>query len=229
MQHSLRSDLLRSKTSSSHSHLLPQTKNVNISRRVLINPFKITTLPDLPPLFKSPVTPPPVKLKPTHPNLNPLQKLAASMLDKIESSIVIPMEQNRPLPKPTDPAVQLSGNFAPVQECPVQNGLEVVGQIPSCLRGVYVRNGANPMFPPLAGHHLFDGDGMIHAVSIGSDNKVSYSCRYTKTNRLVEETKLGRSVFPKPIGELHGHSGLARLALFRRKKVEEDIKPGYFK
>jgi len=208
MQHSLRSDLLPTKTSP-RSHLLPQPKNANISRRILINPFKIPTLPDL----TSPV-PSPVKLKPTYPNLNLLQKLAATMLDKIESSIVIPMEQNRPLPKPTDPAVQLSGNFAPVNECPVQNGLEVVGQIPSCLKGVYIRNGANPMFPPLAGHHLFDGDGMIHAVSIGFDNQVSYSCRYTKTNRLVQETALGRSVFPKPIGELHGHSGLARLALF---------------
>ncbi|KAL1197206.1 9-cis-epoxycarotenoid dioxygenase NCED6 [Cardamine amara subsp. amara] len=216
-KHSLCFDLLPSKTSS-HCHLIPKTKNENNSQ-IFINPFKTTTLRhDLPLLFTSLVTSPvKLKLKPKHPNLNSLQNLAASMLDMIESSLVVPMEKNRPLPKPTDPAVQLSGNFAPVHECPVQNGLEVVGQIPSCLRGVYVRNGANPMFPPLAGHHLFDGDGMIHAVSIGSNNQVSYSCRYTKTNRLIEETKLGRSVFPKPIGELHGHLGLARLALFEAR------------
>ncbi|VVA98497.1 unnamed protein product [Arabis nemorensis] len=110
------------------------------------------------------------------------------MLDKTESSLIVPMEHNHPLPKSTDPT----------------NGLEVVVEIPSCLRGVYIRNGANLMFPPLAGHHLFDGDGMIHAVKIGSDNRVSYSCRYTRTNRLVQETKLRRPVFPKPIGDVHG-------------------------
>lgn len=218
MQHSLRSNLLPPETSS-RFHLRPQIKHANITKSQLLinNPFKKTTKPpDFPPLLTSPATSPPspVKLKPTHHHLNPLQKLAASMLDKIESSLVVPMEQNHPLPKPTDPSIQLSGNFAPVNECPVQNGLEVIGNIPPCLRGVYIRNGANPMFPPLGGHHLFDGDGMIHAVSIGSDNQVSYSCRYTKTNRLVQEAELGRSVFPKPIGELHGHSGLARLALF---------------
>lgn len=218
MQHSLRSNLLPPETSS-RFHLRPQIKHANITKSQLLinNPFKKTTKPpDFPPLLTSPATSPPspVKLKPTHHHLNPLQKLAASMLDKIESSLVVPMEQNHPLPKPTDPSIQLSGNFAPVNECPVQNGLEVIGNIPPCLHGVYIRNGANPMFPPLGGHHLFDGDGMIHAVSIGSDNRVSYSCRYTKTNRLVQEAKLGRSVFPKSIGELHGHSGLARLALF---------------
>ncbi|KAJ4956864.1 hypothetical protein NE237_013647 [Protea cynaroides] len=118
------------------------------------------------------------------PNLNPFQKLAASLLDVVENSPIAESKKNHPLPKTVDPTVQIAGNFAPVTETPYT---------------YYVRNGANPILAPTGAHHLFDGDGMIHVVSLNSNtNKASYSCRFTMT-------------------KLHGHPGIARLLLFHTR------------
>ncbi|XP_073150555.1 9-cis-epoxycarotenoid dioxygenase NCED1, chloroplastic-like [Henckelia pumila] len=149
---------------------------------------------------------------PLKPQWNLIQKAAAIALDAVESALTA-HELERPLPKTADPVVQIAGNFSPVPEQPVKRKLPVTGKIPDSIQGVYVRNGANPLFEPLAGHHLFDGDGMIHSVKI-SDGTASYACRFTETQRLIQERDLGRPVFPKAIGELHGHSGIARLMLF---------------
>ncbi|XP_047963834.1 9-cis-epoxycarotenoid dioxygenase NCED1, chloroplastic-like [Salvia hispanica] len=150
---------------------------------------------------------------PSKPQWNIIQKAAAMALDAVEKALTH-HELKHPLPKTTDPAVQISGNFSPVPEQPVRHRLPVVGKIPDSIRGVYVRNGANPLFEPEAGHHFFDGDGMIHAVRFDGGGDVSYACRFTETERLAQERALGRSIFPKAIGELHGHSGVARLILF---------------
>jgi 9-cis-epoxycarotenoid dioxygenase len=150
----------------------------------------------------------------TGPNWTLFQQLAATAFDTIEDAFISNvLEKSLPLPKTADPAVQIAGNFAPVREQPPKHNLPVIGVIPSSINGVYVRNGANPYMEPTAGHHLFDGDGMVHAVSIGN-GKASYACRFTETNRLRQERVIGRPVFPKAIGELHGHSGIARLLLF---------------
>ncbi|XP_057498072.1 9-cis-epoxycarotenoid dioxygenase NCED6, chloroplastic [Actinidia eriantha] len=202
-----------------HTHkikILPPTTPQSCTCKILINPAKKNTLRlkilPPPPEYHHPPLP---LTEPNHlPKLNPLQKLAASALDMLERSLIVQLEKKHVLSRTVDPAVQMEGNFSPVHECPVQHGLEVIGQIPTGLNGVYLRNGANPMFMPINGHHLFDGDGMVHAVTFGFGKKPSYSCRFTNTSRLVQEVGLGRPVFPKSIGELHGHSGLARLALF---------------
>ncbi|XP_008439625.1 9-cis-epoxycarotenoid dioxygenase NCED2, chloroplastic [Cucumis melo] len=185
------------------------------SPSVLRFPNQTTTTPPPPNFHKS------LSLKhqksPTAPNWNLLQKTASIALDMVESALVS-HELQHPLPKTADPRVQISGNFAPVPEQPVKHNLPVTGTIPDCINGVYLRNGANPLFQPTAGHHLFDGDGMVHAVTI-NHGSASYACRFTQTQRLVQERRLGRPIFPKAIGELHGHSGIARLLLFYARGV----------
>ncbi|KAL2484347.1 putative 9-cis-epoxycarotenoid dioxygenase NCED5 [Forsythia ovata] len=172
-------------------------------------PFQtgVITRKDTPPKKK---THPPA---PPEPQWNIIQKAAAKALDAVEAALVS-SELQHPLPKTADPRVQIAGNFAPVAEQSVKHELTVTGKIPECMNGVYVRNGANPLHEPVAGHHLFDGDGMIHAVTIDGGNSASYACRFTETQRLTQERQLGHPVFPKAIGELHGHSGIGRLLLF---------------
>ncbi|KAL6653107.1 hypothetical protein ACP70R_012032 [Stipagrostis hirtigluma subsp. patula] len=148
-----------------------------------------------------------------------MQGLLSAALDVIEDRVLCPLESKKPLSWCVDPEVQLAGNFAPVSELPPVRNLRVTGEIPRALvGGVYVRNGANPLLQPKGGHHLFDGDGMLHAVAFTSTGGAavapSYTRRFTRTSRLTQEAALGRCVFPKAIGELHGHTGLGRLMLF---------------
>ncbi|KAI9185420.1 hypothetical protein LWI28_007082 [Acer negundo] len=158
-------------------------------------------------------------------HLNLLQKAAALALDSVEKALVS-QERQHPLPKTADPRVQISGNFAPVPEKQVCQQLPVTGKVPECIQGFYVRNGANPLHEPVAGHHFFDGDGMVHGVGF-QKGSVSYACRFTETNRFVQERKLGRPVFPKAIGELHGHFGIARLLLFYSRGLFGLVDPNH--
>jgi 9-cis-epoxycarotenoid dioxygenase len=143
--------------------------------------------------------------------LNFAQKLADIVIDAVERKLEHLQWNPEPIPSSVDPQVQLEGNYFPVAEHPVSHNLEVVGRLPECIQGVYVRNGPNPQFTPTGRHHLFDGDGMLHAVSFHEGGSVSYACRYTRTYRFEEEARQGRAFFPKPIGELHGFGGVTRL------------------
>ncbi|KAH7301912.1 hypothetical protein KP509_23G048100 [Ceratopteris richardii] len=99
----------------------------------------------------------------------------------------------------TDPLVQLAGNCTPVCETS-PTICNVRGKLPDDLVGAYVRNGPNATYMnPGEGFHLFDGDGMLHAVKM-KDGKAVYCCRYVKTARFKQEEAAGRPLFPKLFG-----------------------------
>ena len=72
----------------------------------------------------------------------------------------------------------LQGNWAPVEKELSETDLEIKGQIPKDLSGLFVRNGFNPV----SGYsdHWFFGNGMLHGVYL-EDGKASYKNRYVRT------------------------------------------------
>jgi carotenoid cleavage dioxygenase len=88
----------------------------------------------------------------------------------------------------------LEGNFAPVHQEIKADELTVIGELPSHLSGMFVRNGPNPQFPPIGQYHWFDGDGMLHGVRI-KDGKASYLNRYVQTRGFKIERDEGRAIW----------------------------------
>lgn len=98
--------------------------------------------------------------------------------------------------KPIDPAGNsyLSGAFAPVDDEIAAANLPVIGKISEDLRGVYLRNGPNPKFPPLGSYtYPLDGDGMIHGVWL-AEGRARYRNRYVLTKGLKAEMRAGRGL-----------------------------------
>ncbi len=88
----------------------------------------------------------------------------------------------------------LMGNYAPVDTEISAEELEVIGEVPQDLNGMYVRNGPNPRYAAKGRHHWFDGDGMLHAVTI-RDGKVSYRNRYIHTEGFEREAHAGGALW----------------------------------
>jgi carotenoid cleavage dioxygenase len=88
----------------------------------------------------------------------------------------------------------LNGNNAPVGREDVFTDMEVIGQVPTDLNGLYVRNGPNAYYPPDWRYHAYDGDGMLHAVQF-QNGKVSYRNRWIETKALKEEKLAGHALW----------------------------------
>ncbi|BFM11276.1 carotenoid oxygenase family protein [Simiduia litorea] len=72
--------------------------------------------------------------------------------------------------------------------------LEVVGEIPKDIDGVYVRNTENPAQEPLGHYHPFDGDGMLHVMSF-KDGKAEYRNRFVRTRGFNAEQEAGEALW----------------------------------
>ena len=88
----------------------------------------------------------------------------------------------------------LQGLLAPVFDERDDRDLEVVGEIPAALRGMFVRTGPNQQFAPLGAYHPFDGDGMLHAVYL-EDGKARYRNRWVESRGLLAERARGHACY----------------------------------
>ncbi|KAH7527853.1 hypothetical protein FEM48_Zijuj05G0010600 [Ziziphus jujuba var. spinosa] len=154
-------------------------------------------------------------------NPKPNKGVTSKVVDWVEKLIVKFMYD------PSQPLHYLSGNFAPVpNETPPTKDLPVIGYLPDCLNGEFVRVGPNPKFSPVAGYHWFDGDGMVHGLRI-KNGKATYVSRYVRTSRIKQEEYFGGAKFMK-IGDLKGFFGLlmVNMQMLRAKLKVLDVSYG---
>lgn len=72
--------------------------------------------------------------------------------------------------------------------------LDVEGEVPEDLAGVYLRNTENPLLPAASTYHPFDGDGMLHSVHF-ADGEVGYRNRFVRTDGFLAEREAGESLW----------------------------------
>jgi carotenoid cleavage dioxygenase-like enzyme len=87
----------------------------------------------------------------------------------------------------------LDGNFAPVHQEITADTLQVIGELPPELSGMFVRNGPNPQWLPTGYYHWFEGDGMLHGVRI-NNGKATYRNRYVQTQKWQVEHETGKGI-----------------------------------
>ena len=87
-----------------------------------------------------------------------------------------------------------TGAWRPQHEEFDATDLDVTGDLPVDLDGVYLRNTENPLRPPIKRYHPFDGDGMVHAVTFGG-GAVSYRNRFVRTDGLLAEDAAGEALW----------------------------------
>ncbi|WP_338616967.1 carotenoid oxygenase family protein [Pigmentiphaga sp. CHJ604] len=97
--------------------------------------------------------------------------------------------------QPTDHPF-LNGPFRPMfnEYIADTRSLQVIGEIPRDLDGIFIRNTHNQIHQPLGMFHPFDGDGMLHAVHF-HDGHATYRNRFVQTTGFLAEQAARRSLW----------------------------------
>lgn len=162
---------------------------------------------------------PPPRRSPPPPQLT-FPATLFSALDNIVNTYIDP-----PSKPSVDPKFTLSQNFAPVDELPPTECEVIHGVLPPCLNGAYIRNGPNPQFLPRGPYHLFDGDGMLHALKI-SNGRATLCSRYVKTYKFTVEQASGSQVIPNVFSGFNGlTAAAARGAVTAARMVTGQFNP----
>jgi carotenoid cleavage dioxygenase len=72
--------------------------------------------------------------------------------------------------------------------------LEVVGELPADLEGVYLRNTENPVHESIGLYHPFDGDGMLHMIGFAG-GRATYRNRFVRTDGFRAEQQAAESLW----------------------------------
>ncbi|MCE9579634.1 MAG: carotenoid oxygenase family protein [Deltaproteobacteria bacterium] len=88
----------------------------------------------------------------------------------------------------------LDGNWAPVLDELVVEDLAIHGSLPPELSGTFLRIGPNPRFAAPGRYHWFDGDGMVHAVTLDG-GRAAYRNRFVRTRGLEIEERAGHAIW----------------------------------
>ena len=88
------------------------------------------------------------------------------------------------------------GIHAPMRAERTLVDLAVGGSIPPSLSGRYLKMGANPVDPDLAGQHWFLGDGMVHGLAIRDGKALWYRNRWIRSRTAA--ASLGEPAAPGP-------------------------------
>lgn len=105
--------------------------------------------------------------------------------------------------------------FLPVKRETTQLSLDVEGQIPQELDGLYVRNGPNHASEIAPHHHYFSGHGMVHGVRIKDGKALWYRNRFIRAGDVPQV--LGEADLGGPIAQHIDASPNTNVVLFGDK------------